>query len=274
MSKITDQFEHDIVQSIRDSSTIPFNIPQWMEDIGVRPGARIIEVKRVGGSGSKTDVIIQLENSESIKISAKLSSADYFGNWYSHKRVIGEFGEEAFNRLTLDCTEWSNWWRDHPSASLYVGVSICFGKRSGNTAKEFTEVFTYEDILTVVAGFGSGLHVANCLYVSERSPQNINELFSNLESINEEVILRLSRNFKIIYRPINPLTEGTNRGKGIYTQFKPYNRLPQMTTVTTLSQLNQLGEYVKVSPNALNHNRLLKELKSDYNIYIPVKEEL
>ncbi len=271
MSAKTDQFERDIVESIKGIEEIPFDIPQWMVDVGIRPGARIIDVEWVGSSGSKTDVLIRLEDSEPIKISAKLSSADYFGNWYSHGRVIEEFGEDAFYRLVSDCTKWSNWWKTNPSASLFVGVSICFGKRSGNTAREFTDVFTYDDIVKIVAGFGSGDHTANCLYVSSKVPRSIDDLFSKLEPIDEDTIVQLSSNFKIAYRPINPMTEGTNRGKAIYTQFRPYQRLSEMTTITELSQLIQLGEYIEVEPNSLNHNRLLNELESDYNIYIPRK---
>lgn len=271
LSSKTDQFEQDIVTSVQGTAAIPFNIPEWMLEIGIRPGARIVDVEWVGSSGSKTDVLIRLEDSEPIKISAKLSSADYFGNWYSHGRVIEEFGEDAFYRLVSDCTNWSNWWKTHPAASLFVGVSICFGRRSGNTAREFTDVFTYDDIVKIVAGFGSGDHVANCLYVSSNVPRSIEDLFANLDPIDEETIFRLSSNFKIAYRPINPMTEGTNRGKATYTQFKPYQRLPQMTTVTELSELTKLGEYVEVEPNRLNHNRILDELEEHYNIFIPRK---
>ncbi|MEC1291998.1 hypothetical protein P9B58_17655 [Bacillus mojavensis] len=271
MSKKTDKFEQDIVDSLYGVTAIPFTIPQWMKNIGIRPGAKIIDVERVGSSGSKTDVLIRLENSESIRISAKLSSADYFGNWYSHGRVIKEFGEDVFDRLVTDCTNWSNEWKQNPSASLFVGVSICFGKRSGNTAREFTDVFSYHDIVKIVAGYGSGDHIANCLYVSSNVAGGIDDLLSKLKPIDMETIFELSRNFKIAYRPINPMTEGTNRGKAIYTQFRPNQRLSQMTTITELSQLIKLGKYVEVEPNSLNHNRLLNELESEYNIFIPRK---
>lgn len=270
MSERTDQFERRIVSSITDDY-LPSSIPQWMQNIGIRPGARILDVEWVGSSGSKTDVLIRLENSEPIKISAKLSSADYFGNWYSHSRVINEFGEEAFYRLVSDCTDWANEWIHNPAASIYVGVSICFGKRSGNTAREFTDVFSYEDIIKIVAGVGTGDYIANCLYVSSNVPRNIHDLLENLEPIDEHTIYQLSSNFKVAYRPINPMTEGTNRAKCTYTQFKPYRRLETMTKITNLSELVQLGEYVPVEANSLNHNRLLNELEQDYNIFIPRK---
>lgn len=274
MSAKTDQFEQDIATSIERSlpnGNLPMSIPQWMQNIGIVPGARVLGISAVGSSGSKTDVLIRLENSEPIKISAKLSSADYFGNWYSHNRVIEEFGEEAFYRLVSDCTDWANTWKHLPAASMFVGVSICFGKRSGSTAREFTEVFTYKDIVKIVAGVGTSDYAANSLYVSSVVPRNINELFNNLQPINEQTILVLSSNFKIAYRPINPMTEGTNRGKCIYTQFRPYQRLPQMTTITELSELMRHGEFVQVEANSLNHNRLLNELEQNYNIIIPRK---
>lgn len=270
MSKKTDQFERRIVSSITEDC-LPSSIPKWMENIGIRPGARILGADCVGSSGSKTDVLIRLEDSEPIKISAKLSSADYFGNWYSHSRVIDEFGEEAFNRLVTDCTDWANQWKHDPAASIFVGVSICFGRRSGNTAREFTDVFRNEDIVKIVAGVGTGNHIANCLYVSSNVPRNIQDLLENLKPIDERTIDQLSSNFKIAYRPINPMTEGSNRGKCIYTQFKPYGRLEEMSKVTNLSELVKLGEYIPVEANSLNHNRLLNELERDYNISIPKK---
>lgn len=273
MSKQTDQFEEDIVAAILASNTnyLPRKLPQWMQDVGIKPGARIMYVNRIGASNSKTDVLVQLQDSANLKISAKLSSADYFGNWYSHTRIIEEFGEEAFHKLVKDCTNWANKWKLNKAASLFVGVSICFGKRSGNTAREFTDVFNYEDIVKIVAGVGNNDQVANSLYVSSKVPNSLEELIENLAPIDESTILKLSSNFKIAYRPINPMTEGTNRGKCIYTQFKPYQRSDQLTVITELSDLNQLGQYITVENNSLNHNRLLNELESDWNIIIPRK---
>jgi hypothetical protein len=273
VSKKTDQFESDIVSAIKGTNAIPSVIPQWMESIGIRPGARIIDVSRTGSSGSKTDVFIRLKDSEPIKISAKLSSADYFGNWYSHKRVLQEFGKPAFRKLVTACSEWANWWKLQPKASFFVGVSVNFGRRSGNTFRRFTDVFAYDDIVKVVAGFGQGDHVANCLYQSAKVPNNINDLFENLKPINKETIQDLSSNFQVVFRPINPMTEESNRGKCIYTQFRPYRKLQEATIVTDFSDLKQLGDYVEVEANSLNHNRLLNKLESDYNIFIPRKKK-
>ena len=77
-----------------------------------------------------------LSEGEPIKISAKLRNADYFGNWYGHKRFLAEFGTAAFERMTKASTVWANEWAKTATAP-YVGVSICFGRRSGKTGQDF-----------------------------------------------------------------------------------------------------------------------------------------
>lgn len=276
MSRATDLFEHNIVASVsnsleRTSFKLPSVLPEWMIHLGIRPNAPIASVTAVGSSGSKTDILIKCVNSEPIKISAKLSNADYFGNWYSHTRILNEFGEDVFTSLTDACTTWANEWKYKPEASLFVGVSVCFGKRSGNTAQEFTDIFNYNDIVKIVAGVGLSENTANCLYVSARVPLDLEDLISYLIPINPDTLLDISSNFKVAHRPINPMTEKSNRGKCIYTQFKPYQRLPNPTVISSQADLNQLGEYITVEPNSLNHNRLLKFLKDECNIIIPQK---
>ncbi|WP_208560333.1 hypothetical protein [Marinilactibacillus kalidii] len=271
MSEKSNQFEIDIVNLIKNYNVIPENIPTWMENEGILPGSQITSVERMGNTGSKTDVIIRLESpSKPIKISIKLNSAHHFGNWYSHPRIIEEFGQENFNNLVKDCTLWANDWKNHSNASLFVGVSICFGKRQGKTAREFTQVFNYEDIVKIVAGYGEGEGIANCLFVGSEVPVTIDELLPLIKPIDEEVIMELSDNFKVAYRPINPATERSNRGKAVYTKFQPYKPLEEKRIVKTLEELNKLGEYVEVEPNSLNHNHILRELDEVYNICIPL----
>ena len=81
--------------------------------------------------------------------------------------------------------------------------------------------------------------------------------------------------FYIIFRPINPMTEGTNRGKNIFTRFIPNKKLSTPTTVTTMSQLYKLGTYKTVNPvlgkPKLTHNYVLDDLENNYNIIIPRK---
>ncbi|MEY8743900.1 hypothetical protein AB9M62_31550 [Bacillales bacterium AN1005] len=270
MSKISDQLEYAIKKAT-NKGKLPSQLQQWLLDLGVTPGVNIISSERIGGDrNNKTDIIIYLENSTPIKISAKLSNADYFGNWYGHTRFIDEFGEEAFRKLSRDSTDWANWWLQQATAP-FVGVSICFGRRSGNTAKEFLDIFDFNDIVKVVAGYGLGNHVANCLYISSNHPNNIEDVINNLRPINPSTLESISKNFKIAYRPINPMTEYSNRGKNIYTMFQPYKKLSQLETVTSPRRLAQLGCFVEVDPNRMNHNHVLDRLNYDYNIYIPRK---
>lgn len=270
MSEASDALEFAIMQAV-SSGNIPTQLPQWMVDLGITPGTKIVSSKRIGGDRhNKTDVIVSLNNSNPIKISAKLSNADFFGNWYGHIRFIEEFGEEAFRKLSKNITAWANWWLQQTNVP-FVGVSICFGRRSGNTAKEFMEIFNYEDIVKIVAGYGTGNHVANCLYISSDHPRNISDVIKNLRPISPTTLEAISKNFKIAYRPINPMTEGTNRGKNIYTMFKPYKRLSQLETVTTPRRLAELGCFVEVEPNRVNHNHVLDSLHKENNIYIPRK---
>ncbi|MEE1131531.1 MAG: hypothetical protein UHX00_07940 [Caryophanon sp.] len=271
MSKKTDAFEQSIASFISHQSALPASLPQWLLDLGVQPNARIRSAKRVGSKNAKTDIFVMFTTGEPLKISAKLANADYFGNWYSHKRIIAEFGEDAFHRLVTDCTQWANEWKHTKNASIFVGVSICFGKRSGLTAREFTDIFTYEDIIKIVAGVGNSDDVANCLYQGSQLPETMEQLLTYLQPINEETVLALSKNFKVAYRPINPMTEDSNRGKCSYAKFQPYKQLAEQTTVTTLEQLNTLGEYVEVQYDSTNHNHVLRELEAEYNIVIPKK---
>lgn len=118
MSKASDAFEYEIVTMVEKhiGDNLPVALPSWLVAEGVRPGARIINVEGIGSKDrkNKTDVIIYLENSEPIKISAKLRNADYFGNWYGHKRFLDEFGIDAFYRMTEASTQFANYWAKLP----------------------------------------------------------------------------------------------------------------------------------------------------------------
>ena len=172
MSKASDLFETEIENMVNChiGECIPVALPNWLQEEGVVPGARIIRAEGIGSKDrkNKTDVVVYLENSEPIKISAKLMNADYFGNWYGHKRFLVEFGEEAFYRMTEASTKFANAWAKTAIAP-YVGVSICFGRRKGRTGQNFTDIFTTEDILTVAKGYGNGISTANCMYIANTS---------------------------------------------------------------------------------------------------------
>ena len=276
MSKVSDLLEQELVTLVKDyiGQRIPYDLPRWLIDEGVRPGAKIVAVDGIGSKSrlNKTDVLIILENSAPIKISAKLANADYFGNWYSHKRFLDEFGFEAFERMTKASTAFANRWAETATAP-FVGVSICFGKRQGLTGQDFTDIFTSKDILTVARGFGDGDSTANCMYIADYVPRTIEELIDCLQEISIETVNEATENFKVAHRPINPLTEGTNRGKNVYTRFQPHERLPEPTIITRPDILFSLGEFVTVEPNGLNHNHILNELEEKYNIIVPRKQK-
>lgn len=274
MSAASDAFENEIVTMVNSyrGHFIPAIIPQWLINEGVRPGARILGAEGIGSKDrrNKTDVVVYLENSEPIKISAKLRNADYFGNWYGHKRFLQEFGEDAFWRMTAASTRFANEWARTATAP-YVGVSICFGRRSGRTGQNFTDIFTVEDILTVARGYGAGISTANCMYIENACADSIPSLIRNIEPITVETVNWATESFKVAHRPINPLTEGTNRGKNVYTRFLPDRRLSTMTTITRPQDLFRLGKFVEVEPTSINHNHILDDLEMNYNIYIPRK---
>ena len=276
MSKASDAFEQEIVDMVRHhiGDRLPTTLPHWLIEEAVVPGAKILDVDGIGSKDrrNKTDVIIYLENSMPIKISAKLKNADYFGNWYGHRRFLQEFGEDAFYRMTQASTDFANDWAKTATAP-FVGVSICFGRRSGRTGQDFTDIFTVDDILTVARGYGDGDSVANCMYIDNSSANNIQSLINNLDAITTENVIYATESFKVAHRPINPITEGTNRGKNVYTRFMPYEALPEKTIITSPKDLFSLGEFVPVEPNCLNHNHILNDLEKNYNIIVPRKQK-
>lgn len=157
-----------------------------------------------------------------------MRNADYFGNWYGHKRFLDEFGIDAFYRMTEASTQFANYWAKTAIAP-YVGVSICFGRRSGRTGQNFTDIFTTDDILTVARGYGNGDSTANCMYIENTSAGDIPGLINSIEAITVQSVNAATENFKVAHRPINPITEGTNRGKNVYTRFQPYKALSRPT---------------------------------------------
>lgn len=275
MSKKSDLLEQNISDLASNYNNLPATIPSWMENLGIVAGSEIISSNRIGSENknNKTDILITLKNSINIKISAKLSSADYFGNWYGHIRFLQEFGNETFDKLTKDATDWANWWITQTNAP-FIGVSICFGRRSGHTARRFLDIFSSQDILSIVKGFESDDNnsTANCMYISSKAPTSLDELLNNLVPITLETIEQAVGEFMIAYRPINPITEGTNRGKNVYTQFVPYKKLDNPTTIISPKEIETLGEFEVVEPNRLNHNHILNRLESEYNILIPRKK--
>jgi len=277
LSKRTDKLELEIEKLGKDNvgKSIPVEISDWMVTEGILAGTIIEESERRGQENSKTDILIKLKNSEALKISAKLINADYFGNWYGHERIISEFGIDTFELLSEKVTAWANEWIKKPQAELFVGVSVSFGARTGNTGEDFLNIFKSEDVLKIAKGVGTGDDVANALFVNNKCPSSIAGLFTILQEINEYNIEQAVKGFKVIYRPVNPMTNVTNRGKCTYTMFKPSQRLAKKEIVDSIERLRELGEFVTVDwekSYKMNHNRILDILEDCYNISIPRKK--
>lgn len=255
-------------------SQLPQTLPNWMLNLGLVPQDIVTDAQRIGSKNHtyKTDVIIYFQQSPPLKISAKLSNSGYYGNWYGHKRLIKEFGTQVFQSITDQTTKWANQWVNDPNSSLFVGVSISFGERTGKTFIEFLDVFkSIEDLKKVIAGSGKGEGVANCLYISSEIPQSLDDLLDELEPINQAVLERKAKEIKIVFRPVNPMTEGSNRGKNSYTRFQPTKPLSYKKEINSLEQLIKLGNFVTVQPDSTNHNHILDDLRDNYNIIIPRK---
>lgn len=269
------ELEEAIARAAKPPACLPQRLPNWMEGLSIQPGDTIVGAERVGNKSpeNKTDILIKLTNSPPLKISAKLSNADYFGNWYSHTRIIAEFGEETFHKLTEKVTKWANSWACHRNASLFVGVSISFGRRTGDTSIPFLDIFdSSSELLKVITGAGSGDEVANCLYVSDTLPGSIEDIIEQLCPINQAFIEEKGNEIKVICRPVNPKTERSNRGKNTYTMFKPYQALPAPMIVEDICCLMKLGKFVKLeTADRMNHNTVINILEEKYNLVIPKK---
>ena len=274
MSKSSEDLEKAIAKTAKIGSSLPQNIPEWMQKLGVIPEDVITESTKVGNNSSnnKTDILIKFQVSPPLKISAKLSNAGYFGNWYGHERFMSEFGRKIFDKLTAKTSLWANEWANKTNASLFVGVSISFGERTGDTFIPFLDIFdSLEDLKKIVCGVGDKENAANCLYVSDEHPRSIGDIIENLSPIDLDKIKQLGEDIKVIFRPINPFTEASNRGKNVYTKFQPDQSLSEVTDVTTLKDLMKLGKFTEVFPNGLNHNHILDTLQADYKIRIPLR---
>lgn len=274
MSKASQDLEKAISTTAKIGNRLPQNIPEWMQKMEISPADIIIESTKIGNksSNNKTDVLIRFSKSKPLKISVKLGNAGYYGNWYGHERFIKEFGRKIFNKLTLKTSLWANDWANRPNASLFVGVSISFGERNGNTFIPFLDIFdNIEDMKKVICGVGEEDNAANCLYVSNEKPRSIEDLIERLSPLDLETVKQLSEKITVIFRPINPFTEASNRGKNVYTKFQPYEPLSEITDVTNIKDLIKLGKFTEVFPNRLNHNHILDTLQADYKIRVPLR---
>lgn len=141
MSKASQDLERAIANAAKVGTCLPQNIPEWMQKMGILQEDEITESTKVGNNSpnNKTDVLIKFRKSQSLKISAKLSNAGYFGNWYGHERFISEFGRKVFDKLTTKTSLWANEWANKTN-NLFVGVSVSFGER---TWRHIYSIFRY-----------------------------------------------------------------------------------------------------------------------------------
>lgn len=284
MSTRSEKLEMDIEQicQLGNFQDIDFTkIDKELIDLfGLNSSVKIISSQKIGSKSTqnKTDVLVKLSNGKKIKISVKLSNADYYGNWYGHKRALSEFGKEKVQKLIQATTDWANTvWLPNANASLFVGVSVSFGTRSGKTKKNFLDIFDVDDVIKIIKGDLSEDcdETANVLYVGDSKPKKFQELLESLRVINKKNVESQFKKFEIIFRPINPKTEGSNRVKNIYTKFDLTTpKSSKKIIVQDLESLKKLGKFVKVDldkESTINHNKVLDDLFNNKNIVVPRK---
>lgn len=284
MSTKSEKLEMDIEQICQsgDFQNIDFTKidKELINFFGLNSSVKIISSQKIGSKSpqNKTDVLVKLSNGKKIKISIKLSNADYYGNWYGHERALSEFGKEKVQKLIQATTDWANKvWLPNAHASLFVGVSVSFGTRSGATQKKFLDIFDADDVLKIIKGNLSEDcdETANVLYVGDSKPKNFQELLESLRVINKKNVESQFKKFKIIFRPVNPKTEDSNRRKNIYTKFDLTIPKPSKKIVARdLECLKKLGKFVKVDldkESTINHNKVLDDLFNNKNIVVPRK---
>lgn len=190
MSKASQDLEKAIANAAKVGSCLPQDMPEWMQKMGILAEDVITESTKVGNNSpnNKTDVLIKFQKSKALKISAKLSNAGYFGNWYGHERFISEFGRKVFDKLTTKTSLWANEWANKTN-SLFVGVSVSFGERTGETFIPFLDIFDdLEDLKKIVCGVGEEDNAANCLYVSDEHPKSIKDIVEKLSPLDLETV--------------------------------------------------------------------------------------
>jgi len=271
------ELEDKILSIFTDHIGENINLP---ENLKKRLGLSSTKISAVDSNiskkhNSKTDLLVIFDDGNKLKISIKKDNAHYYGNWYTHQRIEEEFGKPALIKLIEKTTDWANSWIKQNSSNFFLGVSINFGERSGKTFMEFNKIFTPNDIKSIVQGYDLSLDTsANALLQTSGSINNIDEIIAKLELFEDSLLNTLFKDIKIVFRPINPMTEGSNRGKQIYTKFVPHEKLPEKEIISTKNALNKIGIFKQVDLGKeykLNHNRLIADLDKTYNVKINVK---
>jgi hypothetical protein len=267
----SDAHEEAIADGFR-GRIIPDDLPKWMIELGIAPGAKVVKSIVTGGSGIKPDVIVTFDKGSTLRISAKLSNADFFGNWYTKRKVKQDLGENAVAPISEEVLEFSKRWKDKKGDKPFVGVSIAFGKRGGETGKPFTNLFPVDLIKRIVAGGSPHAETnANALYATDTVPQSVISTIKNLQPISNSVIKKLSKDFNLIFRPVYTPTNKSNMKKSAWSQLVANGKFKEPINITTQSELLKYTQWVQTPLDKdIKHFEIVRELNRN-NIFVPLK---
>jgi len=259
-----------------EGKILPLNIPKWMLDLGIKPGSKVINSRKTGPEGIKPDIIVTFDNNASLRISAKMSNADFFGNWYSKKRVIDDLGDE-FVQPIIDVAYNFLKQVDHgkytPSkSSPILGTAISFGKRSGKTGFPFSKLFNISYIKNIITGVDINNNSnANCLYTTSGVPSDIDKVLDNLKPVTDSVIKKLSENFSVIFRIIYSTSGTTQLSKPLWVKLYAKNKFHIETEFKKHSEILGITEFVKTEKyEHINGKGVINSLRMN-NIILPLK---
>ena len=265
--------EQAIADAFPVGATLPDTLPPWLTALGLVPGSEILSSQKVGGSGSKTDVLVETA-SGFLAISAKMSNADFFGNWYTHARVQNELGPALMIPIAEATKDFAETYSPNNDA-IFVGVSIAFaGRRGGRTGKTFRELFgnrSEELMRAVITGTGGDPRTnANCLYTTTVVPQTVQQVIGNLSPIDESTLAAYAETFSLVFRPVYTATNNDNMGKQIWAKLEATQSFPEPKQFTGYADLMTACRWVSVAEGNENHFGVVKDLVGN-NIFVPLK---
>jgi hypothetical protein len=254
LSETSKSDEHE--QNIADAfinKTLPGHLPKWMIDLGIKSGAKVIKSKNIGSNIHKSDVIVDFNIGESLRISAKMSNADFFGNWYWHEKVRDDLGEEFIDPITNAALSFaksieSGKYRSKKNEPI-LGIAISFGKRAGKTGIDFAELISSKKILNIIVGSNpNDKKNANCLYATTDVPNDINKLINSLSPLSETTVEKLLRNFKIIFRIIYSDSGNVQLKKPLWIMLKLKDRRTndKLFVVNNFEKIKKYSEFVPI----------------------------
>jgi len=243
-----------------------------MKNIGVVPGAQIISSKKVGGSGKKPDIVVTFAEGNSLRISAKMSNADFFENWPKKAKIEKLFGKEILERIKSSSLEFAKSYKPNPAYGPYVGISIAFGKRKGQTQISFAKcVGGIKQAMYLIAGGDiNNENNANCLLKQTSVPHNINDLIKSLLPINNKTIGDLIKDFSVIFRPVYIWGNNSNLSKDTYCRVFANKKLSEPTLIKSQDELMKVCRWEKTNEHC-NHRAIILDLEKS-NIIFKLKQ--